>query len=162
MLTRVQKQRAGQPVTPSCPCLPCLLPILCCGLVNSRPLLRDPAALGLPVLVENRPQRLIQVLAVLQERLAKDAFLHGADLPQRAVAAAVADRRARLEPVHADRLEREADDQQFAPSWNTPVPQNGDPIAKPHSAVPNPGSSSRSWKMPIAVSSPVSVTAKHA
>ena len=49
-----------------------------------------------------------------------------------------------------------------APSWNTPVPQYADPIAKPHSAVPKPGSSSRSWKIPIAVSSLASVTAKHA
>jgi len=41
-------------------------------------------------------------------------------------------------------------------------PQKGEPIAKPHSAVPNPGSSSRIWKMPIAVSKPLTVTAKQA
>ena len=39
-----------------------------------------------------------------------------------------------------------------AASLNTPVPQNGEPIAKPHSPVPNPGSISRIWKIPIAVS----------
>ena len=42
------------------------------------------------------------------------------------------------------------------------MPQNCDPIAKPHSAVPKPGSVSRIWKMPIAVSKPCSVTAKQA
>ena len=40
------------------------------------------------------------------------------------------------------------------------MPQYADPIAKPHSAVPNPASSSRSWKIPIAVSVLSSVTAK--
>src|SRR3954469_7913858 len=77
--------------------------------MNSRPLLRDPAALGLPVLGENRPQSLIQVLAVLQEGLAKDAFLHCADLAERAVAAPVADRGPRLEAMHTDLFERETD-----------------------------------------------------
>jgi hypothetical protein len=35
-----------------------------------------------------------------------------------------------------------------------PVPQNEEPIAKPHSAVPKPGSSCRTWKMPMAESMP--------
>ena len=46
-------------------------------------------------------------------------------------------------------LEREIEHQLRA-VLNTPVPQNADPIAKPHSAVPNPGSSWRTWKIPIA------------
>ena len=42
----------------------------------------------------------------------------------------------------------------FAASMKMPVPQNSDPIANPHSAVVNPGSTWRIWKMPIAVSIP--------
>ena len=49
-----------------------------------------------------------------------------------------------------------------APSMNTPVPQNAEPIANPHSAVPKPGSSCRTWKIPIAVSIPCGTTAKQA
>src|ERR1043166_7181537 len=60
-----------------------------------------------PVLGEDRPERLIEVLAVAQEGLAQDPLARGADLPQRAVAAAVQDRRACLEAVRANRLERE-------------------------------------------------------
>ena len=56
-----------------------------------------------PVLVQDRPQRLVEVFAVAEERLAQDAFLHRADLAQRAVAATVRDRRPGLEPVRADR-----------------------------------------------------------
>ena len=47
-----------------------------------------------------------------------------------------------------------------APSSNTPVPQNAEPMAKPHSAARNSLSSCRTWKMPIAASEPCSVTAK--
>ena len=43
-----------------------------------------------------------------------------------------------------------------------PVPQNCEPIAKPHSAVPNDGSSERTWKMPIAVVMPIGTIAKQA
>src|SRR3954462_2690921 len=100
----------GRKARDGCPAPACHV---CCRivlwLVNSRPLLRDPAALGRPVLGENRPQRLIQVLAVLQEGLAKDAFLHCADLAERAVAAPVADRGPRLEAMHTDLFERETD-----------------------------------------------------
>src|SRR5207237_6890994 len=107
----VQRQRAGSALTAS-PALSCHV---CYGwicLVN-RALLRGPAVLCLPILVENRPQRLIEILAVLQERFAEQAFLHRADLSQRAVAAAVAHGSARLEAVNPDRLEREAH-QQFS------------------------------------------------
>src|SRR4051812_24076469 len=64
---------------------------------------------GPPILVEDGPQGLVEVLAVAQERLAQDALLDGADLPQRAVAAAVGDRRTRLEPVRLHGVEREVD-----------------------------------------------------
>src|SRR5262249_41281020 len=60
-----------------------------------------------PVLRENRPQRLVEAFPVAHERLSQDAFAHGTDLPERAVAAAVQHRRARLEPVAPDRVERE-------------------------------------------------------
>ena len=83
-------------------------------------------------------------------------------LRERAVAAAVLHRRPRFEPVDADRVERELEHAVSAPSWNTPVPQNAEPMAKPHSAVSNPGSLARTWKIPIAVSKPLSVTAKQA
>ena len=110
---------------------------------------------GLPVLVENRPEHLVEILAVLEERLAQHALLHGADLPQRAVAAAV------LEPPRAPRADarrpsrtRSRPSVQLLPGTRR-CPRTADPIANPHSAVPKPGSSSRSWKMPIAVSMPV-------
>jgi hypothetical protein len=44
-----------------------------------------------PILVENRPEHLVVILAVAKERTTQHAFLHGADLPERAVAAAVLD-----------------------------------------------------------------------
>src|SRR5438477_6696417 len=64
-----------------------------------------------PVGVDDRVERLIEVAPVAKERLAKQAFLDGADLLERAVAAAVEDRRARLEPANAHRLEDELEDQ---------------------------------------------------
>src|SRR4029453_18560606 len=67
-------------------------------------------ALSSPVLVEDGPQRLVEILAVAEERLAQDAFLHRANLPQRAVAATVEDPCAGLEPVRVDGVERKVDD----------------------------------------------------
>src|SRR5207249_10696669 len=64
-----------------------------------------------PILVENRPQHLIHLFAIPHERLPKDPFFHGADLLQRAVAAAVSNRRPCLEAMHADGLEREVHDE---------------------------------------------------
>src|SRR5688500_1833732 len=73
----------------------------------------------LPFAVEDRPEDLVEILAVAEERAApeagrhraaQDAFLPRADLPERRVAAPVLDRRARFEPMHADGLEREAHD----------------------------------------------------
>ena len=60
---------------------------------------------------EDRPERLIEVDAVSQERTLQDAFLRRAELVQRAVAPAVLERRARLEPVHADHIEHEIEDE---------------------------------------------------
>src|SRR5207245_10293531 len=75
------------------------------GLVNDP---WAPDGLGLhPVFVDDRPEHLIQVLAVLEERSPEHAFLHGADLSRRAIAAAVPDRRARLDSMYAHHLERE-------------------------------------------------------
>src|SRR5579872_1775463 len=78
------------------------------GLVNAA---RPDDLAGLAVVREDRPERLIQILAVLEERLPEHAFLNGAELPQRAGAAAVAQGRARLEALHAHRVEREVEDQ---------------------------------------------------
>src|SRR5437867_5040275 len=66
-----------------------------------------PMTVRLPVLVQNRPEHLVQIFPVLEERLAQHALLNGADLTERAVAAAVADRCPRLQAVNADGLERE-------------------------------------------------------
>src|SRR5450432_114621 len=60
-----------------------------------------------PVGVEDRVEDLVDLLAVLGERLAKQTLLHGAQLLEGAVATAVLYHRARFQPVHAERLERE-------------------------------------------------------
>src|SRR5439155_7520514 len=64
-----------------------------------------------PIGVDDGVERLIQIAAVAQQRLAQQAFLHGADLLERAVAAAVEDRRARFEAADAHRVEYELEDQ---------------------------------------------------
>ena len=56
-----------------------------------------------------------------------------------AAAAAVLHRRARLEPVHANRVERKVEHEGGAVLEHAGAGQNSNPIAKPHSAVPNPG-----------------------
>ena len=58
------------------------------------------AAQPSPVLVEDRVQHLIEVLAVAQKRLLQNGLLHRADLAERADAAAVPHGGARLEPVY--------------------------------------------------------------
>ena len=64
-----------------------------------------------PVLFEHRPEHLVEVFAAAADRSPQDAFLHGAQLAKRAVAAAVLQQHARLEPVRADRAEREGSDE---------------------------------------------------
>src|SRR5262247_4078057 len=66
---------------------------------------------ALPVLGQEGPERLIEILAAPAERSSQHRFLHGADLLERAVAAAVLERRARLEASRADDLERKVDDE---------------------------------------------------
>src|SRR5712691_8347577 len=58
---------------------------------------------------EDRPVGLIQIDAVAQERAAKHRFLHGAQLLERAVAAAVLDRRLRFHASDAEDVEREVE-----------------------------------------------------
>src|SRR5262245_32081515 len=64
---------------------------------------------GLAVRRQDRPERLMELLAVLGERPPKHALLDGAELPQCAGAAPVAQRRPRLEPVHAKSVEHEVE-----------------------------------------------------
>src|SRR4030095_15342530 len=78
-----------------------------------------------PVFVENRPQRLVEILAVAQERLPQDPFLDRADLPQRAVAATVRDRSTRLEAVRSHDIEREVDDHLRAVDEGARAPERG-------------------------------------
>src|SRR5262249_22267919 len=61
----------------------------------------------LPVLSHDGPERLVQVPSIAQEAVAQHTLAHRAHLRERAVAAAVHRRRARLEPVDADHVERE-------------------------------------------------------
>src|SRR5690349_3819065 len=75
-------------------------------LVNDHPVVAVPDRVRLPVLVENGPERLIEILTVLQKRLAQQSFLHGADFSQRAVAASVAYGRPSFQPMHANSFER--------------------------------------------------------
>src|SRR5690606_3246685 len=69
---------------------------------------RSPDRLRLtPVALQDGPEVLVPVLAVALEGPAEGALTDRTELAQRAVAAAVCDRRPRLEPVHAERVERE-------------------------------------------------------
>src|SRR5437016_14334611 len=52
-----------------------------------------------PILGHDRPHNLVEELSVLQQRSAEDAFLHGAELSQRAIAARVLHDRAGLHAV---------------------------------------------------------------
>jgi hypothetical protein len=65
----------------------------------------------LSILVDDGVKDLIEILAVLEKRLAQDAFRNRAQLLQGAPAPPVPERRARLEPMDAqpaeDELERE-------------------------------------------------------
>src|SRR5688572_12431058 len=73
--------------------------------------LRSPHGLRLtPVVLENRPENLIEVAPVALERSTKDALLQRSELSQRGIPAAVRRNRSRLEPMHANDAEREVDD----------------------------------------------------
>src|SRR4051812_22325277 len=75
------------------------------GLVHDHAAVAVPDCIRLPVLVENRPERLIEILAVLEERLAEQPFLDGADFSQRAVPAPVLHGRPSFQPMHANGVE---------------------------------------------------------
>src|SRR6185503_5913018 len=70
---------------------------------------RDPMLA--PVLFQQRPQHLIDVLVVPPNRTAENAFLDGAELAERRVTAPVLEQHARLEPPRADSVEREGSGQ---------------------------------------------------
>src|SRR5882724_8183985 len=57
--------------------------------MDDHALLTAPPRRGVPILLEDGPERLIVTLLVLEKRLAQQPFLHGAHLAQRAVAASV-------------------------------------------------------------------------
>ena len=108
--------------------------------MNDHALRAAPDRVRLPVLVEDRPQRLIEILAVLEKRLAQQPsctapIFPSAPLPRPLRTAARASSRCTPTVSNANSTTSSA------PSWNTPVPQNAEPIANPHSAVPKPGSS---------------------
>ena len=60
-----------------------------------------------PIIIEDRPEGLVQIVSVAQERPAQDAFLHSTKLPERTVAPSVRDRDASLQPVRPDLVEGE-------------------------------------------------------
>src|SRR5262245_26565796 len=93
-------------------------------------LVHDPEAtrraLLAPGVAQDGPEALIVIHAVAKERGAKHRFLNRAELLQRAVASAVLESGPRLEPVHADDVEREIKDEPggihedaFAPELRT-------------------------------------------
>src|SRR6266571_1395329 len=64
-----------------------------------------------PVFLQERPEDLVEVLAVAAHRAPEDPFLHGADLPERAVGAAVLQQHSRFEAMGADAAEGEGPDE---------------------------------------------------
>jgi hypothetical protein len=82
-----------------------------------------------PVFAENRPQRLIVILGAAEERTSQYRFLDRADLAQCPIAAAVFHRSTRLEAMRAEYVKGKVD--------------RLESIVKPHSALPNAGSSER-------------------
>src|SRR5438876_10492063 len=64
-----------------------------------------------PVLLQQRPEHLIDVVAVPANRAAQNPFLDGAELPQRRVAATVLEQHARLEPPRPDGVEGKGSNQ---------------------------------------------------
>src|SRR5215204_3543007 len=78
-----------------------------------------------PVVVQDGPERLIQVFAVAQEGFAQDTLLDRADLPKRAVAPSVGHGSPRLQPVRTDHVEREVDDHLRAIEERARAPERG-------------------------------------
>src|SRR5450830_215306 len=96
--------RLSQPIPPTCDCGGALLQSVGQSyfLMNG-PLPHGPGAA--PLVIEDRPQGLVEILAVPVERLAEYPFLHGTDFSERAITATVADGGARFETVDAHGLE---------------------------------------------------------
>src|SRR5437879_1724630 len=63
-----------------------------------------------PVVLQHRPQHLVDIFTATPGRASQNALLHGAELSERAVRASVLQQHARLEPMRADRAERKRAD----------------------------------------------------
>ena len=83
-----------------------------------------------PVVLADRPDHLIVIDAIAQERSAQHAFAGRPQLLQRAVAAAAADRRARFQPVDAHVGKDEPEDL-LRSRLKIAVPQKLEPMAAP-------------------------------
>src|SRR5438309_5038323 len=99
---RRKRRRAGPALRPILPS-PCHDRQVCVVLMKDHPF----GVHCVPVFGQNRPERLIETLAVFLEGLPEKAFLYGADLLESAVAAAVLDDRAGFQPMNADLVEYE-------------------------------------------------------
>src|SRR5689334_13471216 len=64
-----------------------------------------------PVLLEHRPEHLVEVIAAAADRTTQHAFLRGAKFAECAVRAAVLQQHARFESMRPKRAERERADQ---------------------------------------------------
>ena len=85
-----------------------------------------------PVVFQERPQDLIEILVAPSHGAAEDPFLNGAELAQRAVSAAVLKKDPRLEAVGADRSEPKR--QSCARLRETPVPRTDGASVASHSS----------------------------
>src|SRR6188474_3014820 len=93
------------------------------GLVDDHRLRAARCAGRTPVFLDDGIERLVEIFAVAEERFAQHAFLHRAHLAERAVAAAVAQRRPRLEPMDTERFERESQHELGAFLEDTQTPE---------------------------------------
>src|SRR3954452_11192715 len=78
-----------------------------------------------PLAVEQRVERLVEIPSVAEKRPAENTFLHRAQFLERAIAAAILDGGARFEPMHAERLEHELQDELRAFVEHTGSPERG-------------------------------------
>ena len=106
-----------------------------------------PAPCLVPLVHEDGPQTLVEILAVAQERSPQHAFMHRADLSQRGVAPAI------LTAARASsRVRRSLQTRSRASAVRRPrtcpVPQKSEAIAKPHSAVAKSGLERADLKQP--------------
>ena len=104
-----------------------------------------------PVFLEHRPEHLVEIFAAAADRAAQHAFLHRAELAQRAVGAAVLQQHARLETMRADRAERERADQTRRFEEDAACRAHDGASVHSHSAASNAGSSWRTCTRPTIV-----------